>query len=170
MPVPNAPSVDERLLDARCVLQQRLVGRLVALGVTAASLLALLIVFVAADGLSGWGRLALGAGWLILMVALAWRVEAWPARAYAHTRYWLDADGLQIRRGVWWRSVTYVPRSRIQHTDVSQGPVERSYGLGTLVVYTAGTHHARVALPGLAYEVALALRDDLRVERADDSV
>ena len=76
----------------------------------------------------------------------------------------------KLRRGVLWQIVTHVPRSRVQHTDVSQGPLERRYGLGTLVVYTAGTDHARVALPGLAHEVARALRDELRAERADDAV
>ena len=63
-----------------------------------------------------------------------------------------------------------MPRSRVQHTDVSQGPLERHYGLGTLVVYTAGTDHARVSLPGLAHEVAIQLRDDLRPDRHDDVV
>jgi membrane protein YdbS with pleckstrin-like domain len=104
------------------------------------------------------------------MIALAWHAERWPAKAYAHTRYRLDTDGLLIRRGVYWRSITHVPRSRVQHTDVSQGPLERHYGLGTLVVYTAGTDHARVSLPGLAGEVALQLRDDLRPDRPDDVV
>jgi membrane protein YdbS with pleckstrin-like domain len=59
----------------------------------------------------------------------------------------VDARGLEIRRGVFWRSVVNVPRSRVQHTDVSQGPLERSYGLGTLIVYTAGTDHAQVNSP-----------------------
>lgn len=166
MPVPT----DEQPLDPRYVPQQRMVGRLVALGVVAVSLLALLIVFVAADDLAAWGRAALALAWLTFAGALVWHAEAWPAREYAHARYRLDEDGLHIRRGVWWRSATHVPRSRIQHTDVSQGPMERSYGLGTLVVYTAGTSHARVALPGLAHDVALALRDELRVTRTDDSV
>lgn len=157
-------------VDPRFVPQQRLVGRLGALAVTAASLVALVIVLIAADDLPGWGRPALGVLWLLLMIALAWHAEQWPAKAYAHTRYRLDDDGLLIRRGVYWRSLTHVPRSRVQHTDVSQGPLERHYGLGTLVVYTAGTDHARVSLPGLAHEVAIQLRDDLRPDRHDDVV
>jgi membrane protein YdbS with pleckstrin-like domain len=48
--------------------------------------------------------------------------------------------------------------------------LERRYGLGTLVLYTAGTNHARVVLPGLAYERALALRDRLKPEGAGDAV
>ena len=31
----------------------------------------------------------------------------------------------------------------------TQGPLERAYGLATLVVHTAGTHNASVSLPGL---------------------
>lgn len=161
---------DERELDPRYIPQQRLVGRLGALAVTAGTLFSLAIVLVAADDLGGSGRMALVALWLLVMAGLAWHAERWPARAYAHTRYRLDDDGLLIRRGVFWRSVTHVPRSRVQHTDVSQGPLERRYGLGTLVVYTAGTDHARVSLPGLAHEVALQLRDDLRSDRHDDVV
>jgi hypothetical protein len=152
------------------VLQQRLIGRLVALGVAIASFVWLLIVMAVADDLPGWGRALLGAGWLVAMAVLAWLVETWPARQYAHTRYQLDEDGLQVARGVYWRTVTHVPRSRVQHTDVSQGPLERRYGLGTLIVYTAGTDHAKVALPGLAYETAAELRDTLRLDRSDDTV
>ena len=130
----------------------------------------LLIVFAAADSLPSWARVALGVCWLAAVVIGAWAAERWPALDYAHTGYQLDGDGLQVRRGVLWQIVTHVPRSRVQHTDVSQGPLERRYGLGTLVVYTAGTNHARVALPGLAHEVARALRDELRAERVDDAV
>ena len=61
-----------------------------------------------------------------------------------------------------WRKVINVPRSRVQHTDVSQGPLERGHGLGTLVIYTAGTDHARVDLPGLDHATALRIRDSPR--------
>ena len=54
-----------------------------------------------------------------------------------------------------------MPRSRIQHTDVSQGPYQRRFGLATLVVYTAGTEHASIAIEGLRHETALAFRDAL---------
>ena len=68
-----------------------------------------------------------------------------------------------------WRTVVTVPRSRVQHTDVSQGPLERRFGLGTLVVYTAGTDHARVSLGGLAHAHALRIREQL-LPRGDDAV
>ena len=163
-------STGDRQLDPRFVDQQRLVGRLRALALSAITFSALLVTLVAADGLAPWARVALAGAWLIAMTCLAWFAEVWPARVYGHTRYRLDDDGLQIARGVYWRTVTHVPRSRVQHTDVSQGPIERRYGLGSLVVYTAGTDHAMVGLPGLAHETAVQLRDDLRVDHADDAV
>jgi membrane protein YdbS with pleckstrin-like domain len=157
-------------LDPRFIPQQRVVSRVLVLALVATSLLVLLTIFAAADTLPAWGRVMLGVGWLAALGVAVRVAERWPALQYAHMGYQLDDDGLRLRRGVVWQTVTHVPRSRVQHTDVSQGPLERRYGLGTLVVYTAGTQHARVALPGLAHEVATALRDELRAERVDDAV
>ena len=84
--------------------------------------------------------------------------------------YGIDERGLEIRRGVIWKRVVNVPRSRVQHTDVSQGPLERRYGLGTLVIYTAGTEYARITLAGLEHAVALALRENLMPEAGTDAV
>lgn len=91
-----------------------------------------------------------------------------PLWRYRHTRYRVDAHGIEISRGKTWHRVITVPRSRVQHTDVSQGPLERRFGLATLIVYTAGTEHSAVPLAGLAHPTALALRDDLlHAGRAD---
>jgi membrane protein YdbS with pleckstrin-like domain len=69
-----------------------------------------------------------------------------------------------------WRAVSNVPRSRVQHTDVAQGPLDRKYGLGKLIIYTAGTQHSRVELPGLEHQTALAIRDHLLPRQAADVV
>jgi membrane protein YdbS with pleckstrin-like domain len=108
--------------------------------------------------------------WLVGNGLLAWHGQRWQAIEYRHTWYRVDEQGLEIRRGVLWRVVTNVPRSRVQHTDVSQGPLERRYGLGTLVVYTAGTDHAKVTLSGLDHAVALRIREHLMPERGTDAV
>ena len=94
----------------------------------------------------------------------------WPAVRYRHISYRLSHEGLTIKRGVLWRSISAVPRSRVQHTDVSQGPIERSHELSTLIIHTAGTAHARVALPGLSSLVAIALRDQLLPRGESDAV
>ena len=92
------------------------------------------------------------------------------AAHYRYASYRIDEQGIVIRRGVLVRTVTTVPRSRVQHTDVSQGPIERRFGLGTLSIYTAGTVFAEVALPGLAYETATSIRDMLLPKHGADGV
>ena len=82
----------------------------------------------------------------------------------------MDDEGIEIKQGVVWRRIINVPRSRMQHTDVSQGPIERSFGLGTLVIFTAGTEHARVQLHGLDHGLALRIRDHLLSSGGGDDV
>ena len=150
----------DRALDPASVTAARLAG---AIGVAAGLLSGLVAVLVAAVAtpLGGLAAAGLGAGVLMLSAAGAAACYLWPAVRYRHVRYRLDAHGVTIRRGVVWHTVTSVPTSRVQHTDVSRGPVERYFDLATLVIHTAGTRDASVALGGLGHRAALALRDRL---------
>jgi membrane protein YdbS with pleckstrin-like domain len=102
--------------------------------------------------------------------SLAWLSHRWPEISYRHTFYRVDPQGIEIRRGVFWRRTINVPKSRVQHTDVSQGPLQRKYDLGTLVIYTAGTDHAKVELRGLNHARAMRIRDHLLPSGGDDAV
>lgn len=97
----------------------------------------------------------------VLLVAL-YLIFRTPLRRYHARGYQVDADRLRVVRGLIFRSDTVVPFGRVQHIDVQQGPIERLYGLGTLVLHTAGNHNGSVSLPGLAHADALAMRDDIR--------
>ena len=112
---------------------------------------------------------ALG-GWFFLSILMFTHAIIWPRVDYRHRSFVLTERGLEIRRGVFWRSVVNVSRTRVQHTDVNQGPIERSYGLGHLVIHTAGNWSASVRLAGLAHTTALSLRDELTPEDAHDAV
>ena len=83
----------------------------------------------------------------------------WPFLSHSRTSYRVDEDGLQIRKGVLWRSHVFIARTRIQHTDVAQGPIQRRFGLGDLWVHTAGAANSRARLSGIALEEASRLRD-----------
>jgi membrane protein YdbS with pleckstrin-like domain len=61
-----------------------------------------------------------------------------------------------------------VPFGRVQHIDVTQGPLERRFGLGTLVLHTAGTRSGAVGLPGLLFEEAGQIRDHIRLKIRED--
>lgn len=156
-------------LDPRVIAFDRSVGWIVT---ATASAMILMVVFVTwlTSSIPGWATTASGIGWIGVTAALAWFGHVWPERDYAHTSYAVDDLGIEIRTGVYWRAIIAVPRSRVQHIDVSQGPLQRSYGLATLVIFTAGTEHSRVRLQGLAHETALGLRDSLLPKKADDGV
>jgi membrane protein YdbS with pleckstrin-like domain len=104
---------------------------------------------------------------LALMAAFVWK---YPPARYSHLRYRLDDVGITIRAGVFWRTWSALPRMRIQHTDVSQGPLQRRYGVATLKRYTAGSRFTRIELPGLEHGVAIALRDELQRRAGADAV
>jgi uncharacterized protein len=157
---------NSRQLDPRVITFDRLVGWITTVVFAGLSLLGLLIAWLT-GGLPDWVWPAAGPAWSLFVAALAWHSYRWPELSWARTSYVLDAQGLEIRTGVLWRRIISVPRSRVQHIDVSQGPMQRSYGLATLVVFTAGTVHSSVPLAGLAHETALRVRD-LLLPRADE--
>lgn len=99
--------------------------------------------------------------WIPLTIGIAALSYRWPAIEHRHSRYRVDEELIQIEHGVFWRSSIAVPRSRVQHLDVAQGPLQRRHGLATLFIYTAGTEYSQVSLPGLSHEVAQSLRDAL---------
>ena len=158
----------EQRLDPRFVDLQRL-RNTIAAAVLATALFAPMLGFWIASGRWATG-LVLVPLWLAVSGLIAWRLRRWPARAYAHASYRVDDLGIEIRRGVYWRTVINVPRSRIQHTDVSQGPLERRFGLGTLAIHTAGTMNARVSLGGLEHGHALRVRAHLIPGSEGDAV
>lgn len=103
--------------------------------------------------------------WFLIPIAIALAGSAltwiWPPLYHRHLRYGVDAAGIVIQRGVLWRSRIALPRVRIQHTDVSQGPLQRRFGVSTLKLYTAGSSHTKIELEGLRHDEAIALRDAL---------
>lgn len=85
-----------------------------------------------------------------------------PKRIYARLRYRLTDRFLQVLRGWLFHTDTVVPLVRVQHLDVTRGPLDKIFGTATLVVHTAGTHNSIVTLPGLAPEKAAEIRDTIR--------
>jgi membrane protein YdbS with pleckstrin-like domain len=158
-PVLVADGVDHSL-HPNSVVAGRLGGGIAVAVIGGGSLIALLIVLLSTFP-GPTLTLALLSGWLVVAVGLAAFAMLWPPVRYRHITYRVDEQGIRIRRGVVWRSEISVPRSRVQHTDVSRGPIDRSFGLATLVIYTAGTEHSSVSLGGLSAEAAQAVRDFL---------
>jgi uncharacterized protein len=111
---------------------------------------------------SGLGGRATIFAVLLALVAIACVLFA--RARWRRTRWRLDERGLQVRRGLVWQSEVLVPRSRVQHLDIERGPIERRFGLATLVVHTAGTRLNALRQAGFLDADAVALRDALLPE------
>ena len=153
-------------LDPRVITLWR-VTRLIGFGI-------LLLLSLFGSLIAGWAAPAslvgMLAGWLALAVLLAWLIWQYPPRAYRMWSYRVDDRVLETRSGVWFRVIKLLPLSRLQHVDLRRGPLERSQGLASLVLHTAGTREAALIIPGLEAEEAVRLRDRLVSAGGDDAV
>jgi membrane protein YdbS with pleckstrin-like domain len=111
--------------------------------------------------------------WYLLAARVVYNIGKswyWPTVQYRYKGWKLNDDGIQIRAGVLTRVVSSVPRSRVQHIDLSQGFWERSLGLATVTIHTAGRANASVPLDGVAREDASRIRDFLLPQAEEDAV
>lgn len=109
--------------------------------------------------------IALAPALLILVYLALWS----PPRRYRAWAYHMDEEELRVRRGVWTRVNTLAPLDRIQHIDVSQGPLERALGICSLVLHTAGTLHSQILVPGLTRDTAERMRDEIRARLREET-
>ena len=74
--------------------------------------------------------------------------------------YALRQDDVVFKRGVIFQRQVAIPYGRLQLVDISRGPISRSLGLAELRLVTAAASTG-VSIPGLPFEVAQQLRDQL---------
>lgn len=83
-------------------------------------------------------------------------VGVFPTLRWRRWRYEIREEEVDLQRGIIWMSRTLVPLARIQHVDTQHGPLQRWFGLATVIFYTAaGSNH----IPELAAPVAAGVRD-----------
>ena len=85
-----------------------------------------------------------------------------PDRRYRRLRYRLTERMLHSVHGWMFHTDTLVPVVRVQHLDVTRGPLDKLFGTASLVVHTAGTHNSIVTVHGLAPDRAAEIRDTIR--------
>lgn len=151
--LPGVAEVDWQGLD-RAHLWVDLIGhclfRLVVLGV-------FLVYTHFVEGFSPVIRWSIAGLWVFLLLLttllryLGFRIKGYAVRQH----------DLMYRRGLLFRSVTVVPFTRIQHSEVEQGLIERQFGLSSLSVFTAGGSQSDLAIPGLKKEDAERIRNFL---------
>lgn len=72
------------------------------------------------------------------------------------------------RSGLFWQKTVIVAFSRVQHVEVSSGPLQRKFGLATLKFFTAGGKSVDLKVDGLSAERAEQMRGYI-ANRIDDS-
>lgn len=72
--------------------------------------------------------------WLIIMIP----VIVWIPAAFNALEYYIDDEGVKMRGGVVWKKHVTVPYLKITNVDVTQGPLQRCYKIGTIHIQTAG--------------------------------
>ena len=105
-------------------------------------------------GWPDWLSNLLFALWVVFLVA-GWILIR---KNYQVSGYLLREHDITFRRGVLWRSDTTLPFNRLQHCEITQGPIEKWFGLATLKLYTAGGSSSDLAIPGLPMEDARRIR------------
>lgn len=159
-PETDSSATDFQKFDPRSMKLHRIELLIAAAIVGAVFIIAASILF-AIDEVPYWVTLIVIVAGLVPISLLMWAASRWPRLAYENYGWRLNDIGLQVRHGVFWRHQLSIPIARVQHADVSQGPLERRYGLGTLTIHTAGTHQASVPLTSFTHETAIKLRDQL---------
>lgn len=96
-----------------------------------------------------------------LLLLLCTLVQLWLPLQQARTRFLLRRQDFLLESGVWWRQAVLIPLTRVQHVTVSQGPLQKHFGLATLKVFTAGGLQAEATLADLDYELAQSLCQQL---------
>jgi len=111
---------------------------------------------------------AVGRAAMVLAAVAGVVLAFWlPGLSYRGWRYRLGPDALELRHGVLTLRRSIVPYFRVQHVDLSQGPVERVLGLARLKVHTASAG-TDASLPGIELAQAEELRR-LVLDRAEVS-
>ena len=85
---------------------------------------------------------AVWAVFFLLFLFFEWK--AFPIRGYL-----VREKDISYRSGLIFREVVTVPYNRVQHSEVSNGPIERVMDLSTLKIYTAGGSSSDLSIHGL---------------------
>ncbi len=88
--------------------------------------------------------------------------------SYFKKAYALREKDVSYRRGLIFHSITTVPLSRIQHSELLRGPLDRILGLSSVKIYTAGGSSSDITIPGLPLETAEKVREFINAKNAND--
>ncbi len=72
--------------------------------------------------------------------------------------YVVREKDILTKRGIFWKKQTLVSFKRIQHMDLTHGPIDRKFGFATLKIFTAGGATADLSISGIEHDKAKSIR------------
>ncbi len=139
-------------LDPRAMTLWRITGLLNVLPLLVGACIAALALARFGDVYSFFAVLPV----LAVLVLGVVTVGVAPGLRWRRWRYEIRPHEVDLQRGILWVGRTLVPLARIQHVDTRQGPLQRRFGLSTVVFYTAAGPNR---IPELSTPVAAEVRD-----------
>lgn len=118
-------------------------------------LIGVAVVFFTVPAQYWWFKAAAFALWLFIFIGGMYLA----GKQYQMAGYALREHDVVHKHGVWWQTVITIPFNRMQHCEISQGPVQNMFGLATLKVFTAGGTSSDLAIDGLPFEEAQRIKD-----------
>jgi uncharacterized protein len=101
-------------------------------------------------------------GSLFLIGSLIWAGFTWLlAKYYDNHAYALREKDMSIDEGVFFKSRQTTPYHKIQHVEISQGPIQKRYGHSTLKIFAAGGNGSSTEINGIDKDEAERLRQFL---------
>jgi len=145
--LPDIEKVDFEKLE-----QDYLWMRLTAWGLFFVIALGVLVILNFTSDVPAWAYFG---PWGVLFI-LIFFVEI---RGFKIKGYAIRQKDVSYKSGLIWFSMVSVPLNRIQHCEVSQGPLGRLFDLASVKVYTAGGSSSDLSIKGLKKDRAHRLRD-----------
>lgn len=111
--------------------------------------------FFGASGAHSWFLAFLVAVFVgIWAVAVFW----FPYKNWQNWRYTINSREIELINGIFFKTHTLIPLSRVQHVNTRQGPILRWFHLSTVTISTAATTHE---IQGLDSTLADRLRKQI---------
>lgn len=96
-----------------------------------------------------------------LVTFYLWSYCVWVPKRCLRMCYLMRDLDVSLQQGYLFWSTISVSINRIQHLEVTQGPIQRSFGLAVLSIYTAGTVGSDLKIPGLTIGEAQRIKKTL---------
>lgn len=91
---------------------------------------------------------------VLFLVSLVFVYYSFLKKSYA-----IRQKDIVFNSGLFWQSSIVIPFNRVQHCEVSQGPIDRLYKLAELKIFTAGGASSDLSISGLTPETAARIKD-----------